>query len=154
MRSQSRVLALTLALACASPLLAEELVVSDLKAFSARADAAAARCDVDSVVGLIAEPAILQGVGYNQGQMLRFRMNKTQYRELLTRICAARSDYRHERTNEKISIEGDQAIITADVAETLVLAGQPIATKTRERVTVELIDGRLMVTQLVSNEVP
>jgi hypothetical protein len=139
------------ALTLSSPLLAQELTESALRAFTAKIDAAAARCDVDTVIDHVAELAILSGTGYQEGQMLRFRMNKAQYRELLTRVCSAASDYRNERTNEKISIEGDQAIITADVVETMVIDGQQITTKVRERATVESIDGKLMLTQLVAN---
>src|SRR5262245_5336682 len=118
MRSFVRTLALGLTLLLASPLLAEELTVSDLKAFIARMDAAAASCDFDTVFDRIAELAVVSGVSYNQGQMLRLRMNKTQYRTLMARVCAEPRDYEHERTNEKISIDGDQATISADVAET------------------------------------
>ena len=57
------------------------------------------------------------------------------------------------RTNEKISIEGDQAIVTANVAETITLEGQQATTNLRERATVELIDGKLMLTQLHVNRV-
>jgi ketosteroid isomerase-like protein len=153
MRPIARVLVLASALACASPLAAQELTVSALKAFTAKIDAAAKACDVDTIIDHVSELAILSGVGYQQGQMMRFRMNKSQYRELLTRVCATAREYTNVRTNEKISIEGDQAIITADVAETLVLNGQTIATNVRERATVESIDGKLMLVQLVSNEV-
>lgn len=153
MRPIARVLVLASALACASPLAAQELTVSALKAFIAKMDAAAEACDVDTVVASVSELAILSGVVYEQGQMMRIRMNKSQYRALLTRVCATGTDYDNVRTNEKISIEGDQAIITADVAETMVLNGQTITTNTRERATVESIDGKLMLVQLVSNEV-
>jgi hypothetical protein len=127
--------------------------VGDLKAFVAKMDAAAARCDVDTLLSRIAELAVISGTGLAQGDMRMYRMNKTQYRELSTRICSVAKDYRSVRTNEKISIEGDQAIITADVAETMVIEGREISSRVRERATVELIDGELMLTQLHSNQV-
>jgi ketosteroid isomerase-like protein len=153
MRPIASVLILAAAVACATPLAAQQLSVSALKAFMAKIDAATNACDVDTVIDHISELAILSGVGYQQGQMVRFRMNKSQYRELATRVCATTREYTNVRTNEKITIEGDQAIITADVAETMVLNGQTITTNVRERATVESIDGKLMLVQLVSNEV-
>jgi hypothetical protein len=104
-------------------------------------DSAAARCDIDAIVDRIAELAVISGTVYQQGQMRMFRMNKTQYRQMLTTTCGAASRYRYERTNEKITIEGDQATITADVAETMVVDGKEISTRVRERATIESIDG-------------
>lgn len=133
-------------LLCSSPLLAEELTVSDVQAFGAKLDAAAKRCEVDTVLSRIAELAVISGTGVAQGDM--FRMNKSQYRELLTVSCASGRQWSSVRSNEKISIEGDQAIVTANVAETVTLDGQQATSNLRERATVELIDGKLMLTQL------
>jgi len=153
MRPLARALVLVSALTLSSPLLAQELTVSALKAFTAKMDAAAKSCDIDTIIDHISELAIISGTGYAQGDMRMIRMNKGQYRQLLTIMCAEMSNYASERTNEKISIDGDQAVITADVAETMVLRGQQISTKVRERATVESIDGKLMLVQLVGNQV-
>ena len=118
-------------------------------AFGAKMDAAAQRCDVEAVISRIAELAVISGSGSAQGDM--FRMNKAQYRELLTVSCASGRQWSSVRTNEKISVEGDQAIVTADVAETITLDGQQATSNVRERATVELIDGKLMLTQLQVN---
>jgi hypothetical protein len=152
MRPLARSLALGSALLCSAPLVAEQLVVSDLKAFSARIEGAGTRCEVDAVLERIAELAVISGTGYNQGQMLQLRANKTQYRALLTRACEMRIDYHQERANEKITIDGDQATIAADVTETFTMSGQELTAKSRQRMTVELFGEKLMVTQIVSNE--
>jgi hypothetical protein len=139
-------------LACSSPLLAEDLTVSALKAFTAKIDDATARCDVDAVVGHVAELAMLTLNKNENGGMRILRMNKSKYRQFLTLMCSGTLDYRYARTNEKISIDGDQAIITADVTETWVDQGREITAKSREKATVESIDGKLMLTQLVSTQ--
>jgi nicotinamide riboside kinase len=66
---------------------------------------------------------------------------------------SARRAVEYERSNEKITITGDQAMITADIAESIVVEGQKVDTKARERATVESFDGTLMLTQLVANQV-
>ena len=144
---------LTSALTCSSPLLAEDLVVRDLKAFTARIDAATASCDVDTIIDRISPLATISGTGFAQGDMRMFRMNKSQYRELLTLSCAEATNYKYTRTNESISIDGEQATITADVAESWVIKGQTISTKVREKAVVELIDGKLMLVQLLANQI-
>jgi hypothetical protein len=153
MRPLTRALVLACALTLSSPLLAQELTVGALKAFTAKMDAAAASCDIGTIVDHIAELAVLSGTALVQGEMRMFRMNKAQYRQMLTITCSAATDYQYDRSNEKISIDGDQATITADVAESMVIDGRHVTTKVRERATVESIDGTLMLTQLVANQV-
>ena len=79
------------------------------------------------------------------------RMNKSQYRDAMTRRCAIGSQVRIAATNEKVSIDGEQAVMTADITETLSLNGQEVTLKMRQRLTIELIDGKLMYTQILSN---
>lgn len=153
MRPIARVLALAFALACSSPSLAQELSASDVKAFSATIDDAISRRDIDTIVAHIAEHAVISGTVLVLGQTHTFRVNKAQYREMLTQAWGAASSYEYHRTNEKISVDGRQATITADITENVVIQGQHIATKSRERATVENFDGRLMLTQVVINQI-
>lgn len=152
MRTIARAFALAVALGCLSPLLAENFAVSDLKAFTAKMDAAVARCEVDTIIDRISPLATISGTGFAQGDMRMFRMNKSQYGQLMALKCAETTNYRYSRTNEKISIDGDQATITADVAETWVVKGQTFSTRVREKAVIELIDGKLMLVQLLANQ--
>jgi hypothetical protein len=153
MRTIALVFSLTAMLGCSPPLTAEELAHADLQAFTASMDAAVARCDVATVIDRISPLATISGTGFAQGDMRTFRLNKSQYGELLAETCARASSYDYSRTNEKISIDGDQATITADVAERVVINGQTLSTKVREKAVIELFDGRLMLVQLVANQV-
>jgi hypothetical protein len=151
MRSMVRILVLASALTGSSPLLAEDLVVSDLKAFDARITAAAERCDVAAVLDRISPIATISGTLFATGDMRMYRLNKAQYGELLKRLCAAGVTSRSVMSNENISIERDQAVMTADVVGTTVMNGQQTTSKSRQRLTIELIDGKLMYTQIHSN---
>jgi len=147
----ARILAATSALICSSPLLAEELTVSEVKAFDARTTRAAERCEVDTVVNRISELATISTTTFALGDPRMSRMNKSQYREAMTRRCAIGSQVRIVATNERVSIDGEQAVMTADITETLSLKGQEVTLKIRQRLTIELIDGKLMYTQILSN---
>ena len=151
MRSIVRALVCASALTCSSTLVAEDLVVSDLKAFDAKLTAAAERCDVATVLDRISPIATISGTLFATGDMRAYRMSKAQYGELLTRLCAAGLVGHAVTSNEKISIEGDQAVMTADVVDTVVINGQQRSSKSHSRQTVELIDGKLMLTQIHSN---
>jgi hypothetical protein len=149
----SRALLLAFALLGSAPLAAEELTERHLKAFIARMDDAIAQRDVDTIIGRIAEHAVISVTVNTFGQTQTLRMNKGQYREMLTLAWSGASSYEYQRSNEKITITGDQAMITADIAESIVIEGQKLDTKARERATVESFDGTLMLTQLVANQV-
>lgn len=151
MQPIARILAATMALLCSSPLLAEELTASAVKAFDARMTAAGERCEVDTVVSRIAELATISATTFALGDYRMSRMNKSQYRDQMTKRCSAGVQLRIAATNEKISIDGEQAVMTADVTETAVLDGREVSLKVRQRLTIELIDGKLMYTQILSN---
>jgi len=153
MRSIARTLVLASALAGSLPLFAEALVASDLKAFTAKMDAARARCDIDTVIDRVSPLATISGTGFAQGDTTMYRFNKQQYGALLKLLCMEDLNYKYTRTGERISIDGDQATITSDVAESFVTQeGQTVLTKIRDKTVIELIDGKLMLVQLVSNQ--
>jgi ketosteroid isomerase-like protein len=147
-----RILILASALVSTVPVLAQELTVSAVKAFISEMDDAAERRDMDTVFRHISELCVISATMTFQGQVRTMRMNKTQYRQLMTRTPPDDS-YKSERTNDKISIEGDQAIATADLIETMIVDGKQVTKRTRERATIENIDGTLILTQLVQNEI-
>ncbi len=151
MRSITRALIFASVLTSSSPLLAEDLVVSDLQAFTARMAKAGASCDVATVVDRISPIATISGTGFAQEDYRIFRMNKQQYGKYLELVCMQASNTHFSRTNEKISIDGDQATITADVAETWVIKDQKASSLVHEKLVVELIDGKLMLVQWLSN---
>jgi hypothetical protein len=151
MQPIARILAATSALLCSSPLFAEELTVSAVKAFDARMTTAGERCEVDAVVSRIAELASISTTTFALGDYRMARLNKAQFRDQMTKRCAAGAQVRIVATNEKVSIDGEQAVMTADVTETIALDGRETSIKLRQRLTVELIDGKLMYTQILSN---
>ena len=151
MQPIARILAATSALLCSSPLFAEELTASAVKAFDARMTAAGERCDVDAVVSRISPLATISATTFAMGDLRMGRMNRDQYRDQMTKRCAAGVQMHVVATNEKVSIEGEQAIMTADVTDTVVIEGRETSVKARQRLTIELIDGKLMYTQIHSN---
>ena len=79
-------------------------------------------------------------------------MNKSTYGQIMKLMCDEAMSYKYTRTGERISIDGGQATITSDVAESFVSNGRNIVTKVRDKAVIELIDGKLMLVQLVSNQ--
>jgi hypothetical protein len=154
MKATVRILALASALLACVPAMAQELAASSVKELMARLDAALVSGDFELIERHLAAHAVISGTTTAGGQTQTFRMNKTQYMTMLTTLMSAATDYSYERTNEKISIEGDQATVTANIADSMVIQGRKIASTGTERSTVEYIDGALMVTRVVLSSTP
>ena len=152
MKSIAQVLVLASTLLLTAPTLAQDLAQSSVKQFMAKLDAAITSRDVATVATCVAENAMFSGSMQVEGQMRMFRMNKTQYLKALTLTWDNASSYTYERTNEKIAINGDQATVTADIADSATIQGQTLSSKMRETATVESVDGTLMITQVVAHE--
>jgi hypothetical protein len=48
----------------------------------------------------------------------------------------------------KISDDGQTAVVETDVIESYLLQGEPIYTRTHERVTLQVVDGEILVTRI------
>ena len=152
MKSIAQVLVVASTLLLATPTLAQDLAQSSVKQFMATLDAAIASRDIETVATCVAENAMFSGSKHVDGQMRMFRMNKTQYLKALALTWGNASSYTYERTNEKIAINGDQATVTADIADSAVIQEQTLSSKVSETATVESVDGRLMITQVVAHQ--
>ena len=146
-----RALILALSLLSAAQAFAEDLSVNAVKELMALIDAAVMSGDFNTVGQHMSEHATVSGTTTAGGQIQSFRMTKSQYIRTASAVVAAATSHSYERTNEKISVDGGQATITADITESTVLNGRTINSNSRERTTVESIDGVLMVTQVVAN---
>jgi hypothetical protein len=153
MRPLIRTLLISAALLGSAPLFAAELTVAAVKAYTAKVDAAIARRDVNAVLEAIAEDARISVTVSMQGQPQTMRMSKSQYGQMLQLAWGAVSNYSNKRSNEKISIDGAEATVTADIAESMVINGQQVGSRSREQATVEYINGKLVATKITASEV-
>ena len=61
------------------------------------------------------------------------------------------TDYEYRLENEeiiKISDDGQTAVVEADVIESYVLHGKTIDTSIHERITLQVVDGEILVTRI------
>ena len=84
-----------------------------------------------------------------QGQSQVVRPSKQEYIVMLEEGWAAASNYEYARTNLKIDMQGNKALITAIIRESMTVRGRNMNTRTFERVTMELIDGKPLITKVV-----
>jgi hypothetical protein len=83
------------------------------------------------------------------GQRTVLKPSKHEYLTMLKQGWSQSTNYKYNRTNEKISLVGNKALITSDTYESMTMQGRNISGTSKEEVTVEVINGNPRITKLV-----
>jgi hypothetical protein len=112
-------------------------------------DRAANNNDVDAIVALMSKDARLSITmeGFGPTQTLYF--DREQYRDYIEQTLKMTDvyDYKRGETVIKIEPEGHRALVVADIIETSTIDGRTIGTIARETSTLEIEDGKLVITR-------
>ncbi len=84
-----------------------------------------------------------------QGQSQVIRPSKQEYIVMLEEGWAEASNYEYTRSNLKIDMQGNKALVTAIIRESMTVRGRNMNTRTFEKVTMKLIDGKPLITKVV-----
>ena len=114
-------------------------------------DAAAQKKDPAVVVKYISPDAKITMHINAGGQKQVLKVTRAQYLELLQQGWTMSSNYQYQRSNTRIKIMdgGNKAIVTANVTESMNIQGQTVKGTSQETSTIELVNGRAMITELV-----
>lgn len=106
--------------------------------------------DIDGVIKYLAPSVIIRVTTDTPFGPQTVRMTCEQYQNETLKGWAMTShnEYRHENEEIKISDDGQIAVVETDVIERYVVQGQTINTTTHERVTLEIVDGEILVTRI------
>jgi ketosteroid isomerase-like protein len=137
-------LTLLLALGCVVTPLASsaELTEAAVRQLIASVDQAIATRDVAGVGSAMSEDIIITVHSSVSGQVVRASLAKSEYLQFLQQAWAAATDYRYQRSNQKIVMQGEHAVVTADVWESMTVDGRAFVTNSRETTTVALVRGK------------
>ena len=114
-------------------------------------DAAAQNKDASVVVKYISPDAkIVMYINVN-GQKQVLKVTRAQYLDMLQQGWAVASNYKYQRNNTRIKIldGGSRAVVTASVVESMTIQGQTVKGTSKEKSTIELVNGKAMITKLV-----
>lgn len=78
-------------------------------------------------------------------------MSREEYQRETLKGWSMATDYEYRLENEeviKISDDGQTAVVEADAIESYVLDGRTINTSTHERITLQVVDGEILVTRI------
>jgi hypothetical protein len=127
-----------------------------VKKLMAAVDQATVTRDVAAIDHYLAdEVAIVVILDMGRGPQ-RVELGKAEYIGMVRDVWAKASDYRYERTNQRIEIKEGRATVTADIVEAVTIGGQQMDTRSHETTIIEMVDGRLQATsvRVTSRAVP
>jgi hypothetical protein len=106
--------------------------------------------DIDGVMKYLAPSVVIHvSVSSPYGPM-KEPMSREEYREKTLKGWAMATNYEYGYENEKIKLsdDGQTAVVETDVIESYVLEGRTINTETHERITLQVLDGEILVTRI------
>ena len=86
-----------------------------------------------------------------QGHRQVMTPSKAEYLEMLKQGWAIAEKYQYSRTNLKVDIQADKAMVSATVNESMTVQGQTISARSKEKLVIELYQGRPLISKIVGN---
>ena len=106
--------------------------------------------DIDGVMKYLAPSVVIHVFVNSPYGPQKVPMTREQYRKETLKAWAETSDneYRRENDEIKLSDDGQVAVVETDVIESYVMEGRTINTTTHERITLQVVDGEILVTRI------
>lgn len=128
---------------------AEGLTEKSVRGLISQIDKAIASMNADHVGEALSDNVSITMNISTGGQTSVLRPSKHEYLTMLKEGWSQFTNYKYNRTNLKISLIGNKALITADIFESMTVQGRNISGTSKEEVIVELINGNPRITKIV-----
>lgn len=149
MNALSKTILLVASLVLSAVCAADELTEPAVRALIAKSDAAIAARDVAAIGALLSEGIVIQLTIHAGGKTQKVEMRKPEYMKSLADGYAQYSDFTYQRSDVTIVVEADKATATSQVTESMKVGRQTMRATTDEVTTLQLVDGKLLVTKVV-----
>ena len=144
--------------ACAKKQKQGFITEQQVNAFMEEMEKAANRNDVDAILAMMSEDVRLSVTVEGFGQTQNLTFDREQYRAHIKQSLGMTNFYDYKRGYTAIQIEpdGQSAFVTAEITETAKIGDQTIGTVSTENSTLELENGKLVITRAaaVSRPIP
>jgi len=107
--------------------------------------------DIDGVMKHMSPSVVINVIMYTPLGPQKTQRSREQYKKETLNLWSQMTYYDYRRENDemkKISDDGQVAVVETDVIESYVVQGKAINTKIHERVTLEVVDGEILVTRI------
>lgn len=130
---------------------AQDLSEIEVKAVLDRMKDATLKRDVDAVGRFLSEGVVMSGTLTVGTDVQPIRYTKQEYLQGLRDTWALLVDLRLEHANRVIVVSGRVATVTYDARITMVVPAGEMHVKSRDTVTLERLEGGLLITRAVSH---
>jgi hypothetical protein len=128
---------------------AGELTESSVKALMEKVDSVALTKDTSKLSDAMSDNVLIIMNVNMQGENHVRKLAKKEYLSMVQQGLDMYKDYKYKKSNMVIKIEGNRAIVTADISESMTVQGKEISGETKEETTIELVNGKLLITKIV-----
>lgn len=107
--------------------------------------------DIDGVMKHLAPSVVINVMMYTPLGPQKKQRSREQYKKETLNLWSQMTYYDYSRENDeikKISDDGQVAVVETDVIETYEVQGKAINTKIHERVTLQVVEGKILVTRI------
>ena len=107
--------------------------------------------DIDGVMKHLSPSVVINVIMYTPLGPQKTQRSREQYKQETLNLWSQMTYYDYRRENDeikKISDDGQVAVVETDVIESYVVQGKAINTKIHERVTLQVVDGKILVTRI------
>ena len=111
-------------------------------------DTAIANKDVKTIAAALSDSVVISGRFTGTSRNASFNYNKSQYIDMLRSTWGLATNYSYHRSNQSVRIDGNQAIVTANIAERMLIQQKYISTKAKEVTTLKKEDGKLVAVKI------
>lgn len=136
---------LVLMTACSSQ---KGITEEEVKQFITQVDAASASMNADGIASALSEDVTMKLNIHTDGGAQKMEFKKPEYINMLRQGWGIASEYTLTRSNVNIDISGSKATITSDLVDELVIDGTVLKSSNKDTTVVEMIDGKMLVTNV------
>lgn len=144
--------------ACAKKQKQGFITEQQVNAFMEEMEKAAKSNDVEAILAMMSEDVRFSVTVEGFGEMQNLTFDREQYRAHIKQSFGMANfyDYKRGYTAVKVEPDGQSAFVTAEITETAKIGDQTIGTISTENSTLELEDGKLVITRAaaVSRPIP
>jgi len=128
---------------------AADLTEAAIHKLIAEADRSIAHQSADGIEKLFSDKARITLHMSAQGQSQTATLSKPEYIASLRQSWGMYDSYEYNRSGLNVTLHGNQAFVTDTITEAIRVQGQSLTAVTKEEVTVELVGGKPMITNVV-----
>lgn len=128
---------------------AATLTEAAVKEFIEKVDHAAVTLNANEISDALSNDAVIIMNIKMQGQDHVMKPSKNEYITMLQQGWSTYENYKYAKSNVIIKIQGNIAFVTANVKESMTVQGKDVTGESKEEVTIELINGKPLITKVV-----